>query len=106
MPPFQPKACVPVPAPTLPSATGPLTALLSAAYTSRLRTGSTHMLFTRESLVSPTTGFSVCSPMPGCSYIQSFSALAALQTHSVQVRSIGVSISPNSRTCVSPINLP
>ena len=64
------------------------------------------MLFTSPSFVSPTTGLIVCSPMPGCVYIQSFSAFAALHTHKVQVSSIGVSISPNSRIWVSPTILP
>jgi hypothetical protein len=58
-------------------------------------------------LVSPTTGLIERTPsMSGCASSHSTMASAARQTHSVQVSRIGVSSSPSSRTCVTPMSLP
>ncbi len=66
MPPFQPKITVPVPAPTLPSSTGPPFAFLTAASTSSGVTFRPRMSFRYPSLVSPTTGLmDSTSSLPG-----------------------------------------
>ena len=56
MPPFQPNATVPRPAPTLPCSTGPLSAEPIASSTSRSVMGRIRMSLRYPSLVSPTTG--------------------------------------------------
>jgi hypothetical protein len=53
-PPFQPKANGPVPAPTLPSSTGPVFADASAASTSARVTRIARMSLRPQSFVSPT----------------------------------------------------
>jgi len=107
IPPFQPNADVPVPAPTAPSSTGPVVAALSAALTSTGRIGRVRMSFRPPSFVSPTTGFmDRTRSMPSISSAHSTIASAAFHTHSVQVSRMGVSSSPSSRTCVTPSSLP
>ena len=107
MPPFQPKARVPVPAPTDPSSTGPVRADSSAARTCPGVIGRARMSFRPPSLVSPTTGLIERTPsIPSRASIHSVSASAAFHTHSVQVSRTGVSSSPSSRTWVTPSSLP
>ena len=68
MPPFQPNATVPVPAPTAPSATGPVDADVSAARTCSGEIGRDRMSFRVPSFVSATTGLIERTlAMPGCS---------------------------------------
>ena len=57
MPPFQPKASVPVPAPIEPSARGPAVADRIAATTCSRRTGRERMSLRPPSFVSPTSAF-------------------------------------------------
>ena len=107
MPPFHPKATVPVPAPTLPSWTGPVEALSSAVRTASAVMGRLRMSLSIPSLVSATRGLSErTDSIPGRPSIQSTRASAARQTQRVQVRRIGVSISPSSRTWVLPVSFP
>jgi hypothetical protein len=107
MPPLKPKATVPVPAPTAPSSTLPPFAERSAAKTSSRPTCRPRMSFKSPSFVSPTTGLiERTSSLPGSCSIQSMRASAARGTLSVLVKSIGVSISPSSSTCVEPASLP
>ena len=107
MPPFQPNATVPVPAPTLPSCTAPPVAVSSARRTASAVTGRARISLSPPSLVSPTTTLSdrTCC-MSGLASIHSAIASAAFHTHSVQVSRIGVSSSPSSLTWVLPTNLP
>jgi hypothetical protein len=107
MPPFQPNACVPAPAPTLPSPTGPVFAPSRAARTCSGRIGRDRIAFSPPSFVSPTTGLiEPTRSIPGCAIIQSTIASAAFHTHSVHVSRIGVSSSPSSFTCVLPTSFP
>ena len=107
MPPFQPKAMVPVPAPTLPSATGPPVAATRAASMCACVTPRARISFSRPSLVSPTTALTLrTSWLPGCASVQSTSASTARPTASVLVSRIGVSSSPSSCSCVTPAILP
>src|SRR3989449_754602 len=107
IPPFHPNATVPRPAPTAPSATGPLAASRMALRTSASVIGRARMLFRKPSFVSPTTGFADrTSSLPGSASNQVSTASAARGTHSVQVNTIGDSSSPSSFTCVAPISLP
>ena len=97
MPPFHPNATVPVPAPTLPSATAPPDADSSARRTASAVTGRARMSFSVPSFVSATSGLiDRTRSIPGCASIHSTIASAAFQTQSVQVSRIGVSISPSS----------
>ena len=69
--------------------------------------GRERMALSPPSFVSPTTGLiDPTPPIPGRASIHSTIASAAFQTHSVQVRRIGVSSSPSSRSCVTPNNFP
>ena len=107
MPPFQPKATVPAPAPTVPSSTSPSDARSSAVRTWPAVIGRDRIALSPPSLVSPTTGLiEKTFPMPGWSRSQPTMASAAFQTHSVQVRRIGVSSSPSSATWTEPRSLP
>ncbi len=107
IPPFQPKATVPAPAPTAPSCTGPSDADSSAETTCSGSIGRERMSLSPPSFVSPTSALSERTPsMPSRASIHSTMASAALQTHSVHVSRIGVSISPSSRTWVTPSSLP
>lgn len=66
MPPFQPSAVVPRPAPTLPSSTGPGRASRIARSTSASVIGRLRMSFRKPSLVSPITGLTErTSSLPG-----------------------------------------
>ena len=95
IPPFQPNARVPRPAPTDPSATGPEEAISKASRTCAAVIGRLRMSFRPPSLASPTTAFRDRRPsMPSCSSAHSTRGSAAFQTHKVQVRRIGVSNSP------------
>ena len=108
MPPFQPKATVPVPAPTEPSATGPPVADRMAATTCSRRTGRERMsLRAHPSFVSPTRAFTErTSPLPGWARVHATTASTAVPTARVFVRTIGVSIVPSSRTWVEPASFP
>ena len=107
MPPFHPKATVPVPAPTLPSSTGPPEVLRSASKTCRLLIGRARIWFRKPSFVSPTTGVDRTDVR--------HARLLEERVHegrrrparrkSVHVRRIGVSNSPSSRTWVTPQEL-
>src|SRR4051794_29973928 len=71
IPPFQPNAIVPAPAPTEPSATEPESADSSAWTTSPAEIGRDRMSFNAPSLVSPTTGLiDRTADIPGCASIQ------------------------------------
>ena len=107
IPPFHPNALVPRPAPTDPSATGPEEAISKASRTWAAVIGRLRISFRPPSLVSPTIAFrDPTRSMPSCSSAHSTRASAAFQTQSVQVRRIGVSNSPNSRTWVTPRSFP
>ncbi len=107
MPPFQPKATVPVPAPTDPSATGPVRAAAMAARPSAVVTRRARMSLRPPSLVSPTTALTERTfSLPSWRKVQSIPAAAASGTESVLVRRIGASISPSSSIWVEPMNLP
>jgi hypothetical protein len=108
IPPFHPNATVPVPAPTLPSATGPSRAESSAWRTCSARTGRLRIAtLSVPSFVSATTGLiERTRSIPGRASCQATSASAADHTQSVHVSSTGVSSSPSSSTCVLPSSLP
>ncbi len=107
MPPFQPKARVPVPAPTLPSATGPGAACSIADRTSAGVTRRARMSFRAPSLVSPTSALTErTSSLPGWSSVQSMAPARPAATLSVLVRMMGVSMVPSSCTCSAPASLP
>ena len=107
MPPFQPKACVPVPAPTLPSSTAPPLAAFSAATACSGRTCWPRMSLRPPSLVSPTSAFTErTSALPGWSSVQRTTPSITAPTLSVFVRAMGVSMVPSSSTCVEPASLP
>lgn len=107
MPPFQPNAIVPVPAPTAPSGTAPPAAPAMALATCSRVTLRARMSLRRPSLVSPTSAFTdLTSSLPGCASVHSTTASSAVPTESVLVRTMGVSIVPSSRTCVDPASLP
>ena len=90
-----------------PSATGPVDADVSAARTCSGVIGRDRMSFRVPSFVSATTGLIERTfAIPGCSSSQPTIASAAFHTHSVHVRRIGVSSSPSSRSCVTPVILP
>src|ERR1022692_4755020 len=97
IPPFQPNASVPVPAPTAPSATGPEFAASIACKTSSRLMTRFRISFNVPSLVSPTAGLMerACS-LPGCASVQAMIPSAAWGTLRVLVRTIGVSIPPSS----------
>src|SRR5689334_15847403 len=70
IPPFQPKATVPAPAPTLPSVTGPDDAAAIADRTSAAVIGRERMALRVPSFVSATTGLIEWTfSIPGCSSI-------------------------------------
>ncbi|MNQ70022.1 hypothetical protein D3C85_846450 [compost metagenome] len=107
IPPLKPKAMVPVPAPTAPCSTGPLVAVSMARTTSAAVTTRARMSFSPPSLVSPTTALTErMSSCPGCFSVQSSTPSMPRATDRVLVRTIGVSISPNSRIWVAPASLP
>src|SRR6516225_11326054 len=107
IPPFESKARVPVPAPMQPSATGPADAIWIAAITSALVTRRARISFKKPSLVSPTTAFTERTrSLPGSWSVHSTRPAMPSATERVLVRTIGVSISPSSSTCVAPANLP
>ncbi len=107
MPPFHPKAEVPVPAPTEPSATGPSSASSIARSTSTSRIAQRRMSLSQPSLVSPTTALTEhTSSLPGWRSVQSTTACTAVPTHNVLVSTIGVSRFPSSSTCRNPAALP
>ena len=86
MPPFHPKATVPVPAPTAPSSTGPIVAPAMAAVTWSRVTWSPRMSFIPPSFVSPTTTFTDRTfSLPGCASVQRITASTAVPTDSVGV---------------------
>jgi hypothetical protein len=98
MPPFQPKATVPVPAPTAPSSTGPSFAAPMALSTSWRVMIRRRMSFRLPSLVSPTTAFTERTfSLPGWASVHSITPSAPCGTERVLVSTIGVSISPSSR---------
>jgi hypothetical protein len=105
IPPFQPNATVPVPAPTAPSSTARRKRLAERRSTCSRVTARARMSFSAPSLVSPDHRVDAARVRVGSSTWSS-SASATRGTHSVQVSRIGVSISPSSRTCVTPISLP
>src|SRR6516162_6302712 len=106
IPPFQSKARVPVPAPMQPSATGPADAIRIASITSALVTRRARISFKKPSLVS-TTAFTECTcSLPASWRVHSTRPAMPSATERVLVRTIGVSISPSSSTCVAPANLP
>ena len=70
---------VPVPAPTLPSATAPVSAAASAARTWASVMGRDRMALRKPSLVSPTTGLIDRTPaIPGCSSIHADQGIGGL----------------------------
>src|SRR5689334_6960813 len=109
MPPLKPYETIPVPAPTVPSFTGPLTAPLSADTTSASDTCRPWMSLRRPSSHSATTGVKVSSVMPisgYCAIIQVITPLATLGTFNVLVSAIGYSKNPDSLTQASPVISP
>ena len=107
MPPFQPKATVPVPAPTAPSSTAPDRALVIAESTCSRATCRPRMSFNPPSLVSPTSALTERTfSLPVCASVQRTVASSAVPTDSVLVSTIGDSIVPSSCTCVEPASLP
>src|SRR5215204_2543784 len=107
IPPFQPNATVPVPAPTAPSSTIPSLALAIAARTCSRVTCSPRMSLSDPSLVSPTSALTDRTlSLPGCARVQRTVASSAIPTDNVLVSTIGDSIVPSSSTCVEPASLP
>ena len=107
MPPFQPNATVPVPAPIAPSSTAPSRAEAIAAVTWSRVTCRPRMSFRPPSLVSPTSALTDRTfSLPGCASVHLTTASTATPTPSVLVSTIGDSIVPSSCTCVEPANLP
>ena len=107
MPPFQPNATVPVPAPThlrRPDRSTPTSAPRARAPAgsdaTECRSAFHHSSRRPPGLIERTFA------MPGCSSIHPTIASAAFHTQSVHVRRIGVSSSPSSRSCVTPVILP
>ena len=81
MPPFQPNATVPVPAPTAPSSTGPAFALAIAAVTWSRVTWRPRMSLSVPSLVSPTSAFTERTfSLPGWASVQRTTASTAVPT--------------------------
>ena len=105
MPPFQPKACVPVPAPTLPSAMGP-----SSAAQGFPHVGGPHRV--GPHVVYPAI---VRFPHDRVDGVLSHAWLVVQPIHEAPGSAPdakgagehdGRPSSPNSRTCVSPMSLP
>lgn len=105
MPALKPRALVPVPAPTLPSAGRSAEAESRAAKTCSGVIGRERMSDRYPSLVSPTTGLRLVAS-GSRSRSQLSNASATRNTDSVPVSRIGVSRTPNSSTCVDPTSFP
>ncbi len=107
IPPLKPWQIIPVPPPTLPSATGPSEADASAASTCSGRTCIPLMSFRRPSQVSPTTGRLQNSRSSDREAISAeMSASRTTPTECVFVRAIGEHSIPDSRIHSSPVSSP
>ena len=107
IPPLKPWQIIPVPLPTLPSATGPVPALSSAACTCSGRTWKPLMSFSWPSHVSPTTGRlqkTVSSSRRATS--AAISASRTTPTEWVLVSAMGEVSIPESRIHSSPVSSP